>query len=255
MEGSRTQPGDEGLGTVWLTELEGQFLVAEEKLDGANAGISFTEDGDLRLQSRGHFLTGGYRERHFDLFKTWANAHRKTLWELLGKRYVAFGEWLYAKHTIFYDQLPHYFLEFDVWDREDAVFLSTKRRRSFWAGTPVVSVPVLWSGDAPKHRRHFYALVDTSLYKSRRWKERLREAALEKSLDPERIGRETDPVDESEGLYIKAETDDHVVGRYKYVRASFLTAVVDSESHWLDRPIVPNRLAADVDIFAQGGSL
>lgn len=37
--------------------------------------------------------------------------------------------------------------------------------------------------------------------------------------------------------------------RYKYVRASFLTAVFESEGHWLDRPILPNRLGAGVDLY------
>jgi hypothetical protein len=46
-----------------------------------------------------------------------------------------------------------------------------------------------------------------------------------------------------EGLYIKVEEDGQVLQRYKYVRASFLTTVIDSGSHWLSRPIVPNRLA------------
>lgn len=41
-----------------------------------------------------------------------------------------------------------------------------------------------------------------------------------------------------------------MLGRYKWIRASFLTAVVDSGSHWLARPIVPNRLADGVDLFA-----
>ena len=52
-----------------------------------------------------------------------------------------------------------------------------------------------------------------------------------------------------EGLYIKVEEDGVVKGRYKYVRTSFLTSVIQSESHWLARPIVPNQLADGVDIF------
>ena len=71
LEGSRLQPGDEDLSRIGLSELSGQHSVIEEKLDGANAAISFTTEGELRLQSRGHYLIGGYRERHFDLFKTW----------------------------------------------------------------------------------------------------------------------------------------------------------------------------------------
>ena len=33
------------------------------------------------------------------------------------------------------------------------------------------------------------------------------------------------------------------------IRTPFLTAVVDSETHWLQRPIVPNQLADGVDLF------
>ena len=35
-----------------------------------------------------------------------------------------------------------------------------------------------------------------------------------------------------------------------FVRAGFLSAVRDSESHWLERPIVPNALRQGVDLFA-----
>src|SRR5262245_44508458 len=112
LEGSRLQPGDEDAASVPFAAVRGRFLVVEEKLDGANAGIRFDAAGRLWLQSRGHFLTGGAREKHFNLFKQWANAHTNALWKVLGERYAVYGEWLYAKHTIFYDRLPHYFLEF-----------------------------------------------------------------------------------------------------------------------------------------------
>jgi len=73
LDGSRVQPGDEDLGIVGISDLEGLPLVIEEKLDGSNSGISFDDDGSLVLQSRGHVLTGGPRERQFDLFKRWAS--------------------------------------------------------------------------------------------------------------------------------------------------------------------------------------
>jgi hypothetical protein len=69
----------------------------------------------LLLQSRGHYLTGGVREKHFNLFKQWAQVQTAALWARIGFRYVVYGEWLYAKHTVFYDALPHYFLEFDLY--------------------------------------------------------------------------------------------------------------------------------------------
>lgn len=52
-----------------------------------------------------------------------------------------------------------------------------------------------------------------------------------------------------EGLYIKVEEEGTVQERYKYVRAGFLQTVFDSQSHWLDRPVIPNLLKAGVSLF------
>ena len=84
------------------------------------------------------------------------------------------------------------------------------------------------------------------------WKENLRDRSIDLGLDPDLIGNQTDPEELAEGLYIKREDEHQVLGRYKFIRASFLSAVLESESHWLDRPIVRNRLAENVDIFDPG---
>ena len=250
LEGSRLQPGDHDLTQVPLSELRGAYCVVEEKLDGANAGISVGEDGRIRLQSRGHALVGGAREKHWDLFKQWAAAHTRALEPLLAGGVTLYGEWLYAKHTIYYDRLPHYFLEFDLRDASGA-FWSTARRAAHLAGSPVVSVPVLWRGVVTTPAE-LPRLVAPSLYKSPGWRERLRQAAAAAGVDPDRAALETDPADLAEGLYLKVEDPGTgvVLGRYKWIRASFLTSVVDSGSHWLARPIVPNQLADGVELFA-----
>lgn len=251
LEGSRLQPGDDDLDCVPFRQLRGRWLVVEEKLDGANAGLRFGADGQLLLQSRGHFLTGGPRERHFDLFKQWATAHAAALREVLTDRYVLFGEWLYAKHTVFYDRLPHYFLEFDVLDLARDVFLSTAARRALLAGLPVASVPVLREGPAER-LDELTALVGRSLYKDPDWRESLTAAAAARGLDVGLAWRETDRSDLMEGLYIKVEEGGAVAARYKFIRASFLTAVIDSGMHWLRRPVLPNGLAPGVDLFGAG---
>ena len=253
LEGSRLQPGDHDLAQVPLETLRGTYCVVEEKLDGANAGMSLDDDGRLRLQSRGHVLTGGPRERHFDLFKQWARTHEAALAQRLVGGLTLYGEWLYAKHTIFYDQLPHYFMEFDIRDASGA-FWSTERREKHLAGAPITAVPVLWRGTVKKPH-DLPDMVAHSLYKSPRWRERLRQAAVEGGVDPDRCAAETDSHDLAEGLYIKCEdpATGTVIGRYKWVRASFLTAVTDSGSHWHSRPIVANQLAEGVDLFDQTG--
>ena len=109
LEGSRLQAGDEDLEQVQFKTIIGKMIAVEEKCDGANSAISFDKSGELLLQSRGHYLVGGAREKHFDLLKQWATIHQRALYEVLGTRYIMFGEWLYAKHSLFYDSLAHYF--------------------------------------------------------------------------------------------------------------------------------------------------
>jgi len=250
VRGSRLQHGDEDLDDVPFDDLRGKHLIIEEKIDGANAGISFSDDGTLRLQSRGHFLVGGGRERQFDLLKTWATCIQDDLRDVLENRYVLYGEWMFAKHTVFYDRLPHYFFEFDVLDTADGTFLSTDRRRDLLTGLPIESVRVLRSGSAESIEQ-LAALVKPSLFKSSNWRESLAEAARAEGLDPVRAAAETDPSDLMEGLYIKWEQGGAVKGRYKFVRSDFTSTILDSGTHWAQRPTLPNRLADGVDLFAR----
>jgi hypothetical protein len=249
LEGSRLQPGDEDLAAIPFAALRGRWLVVEEKMDGANAAISFSATGELRLQSRGHYLTGGARERHFNLFKQWATVHAPRLWPVLGGRYLLYGEWLYARHTLFYNWLPHYFLEFDVLDKETGEFLSTPRRQALLRGLPITPVRVLHAGPLDRLDK-LTALCSHSAFIRPGHLAQLQELCLAAGLDPARALAETDPETQMEGLYLKVEEEGVVTARYKYVRASFLTAVLQSGSHWLSRPIIANQLAAGVDIFA-----
>lgn len=250
--GSRLQDGDEDLEAIRLDTLKGKYLVVEEKVDGANSGISFDSDTlELRLQSRGHYLglEPSYRERHFNLFKKWAVLHEGWLMDKLQDKYVAYGEWMLAKHTEYYDQLPHYWMEFDVLEKATGKFFSTARRKEFWKGCPVVSVPVVHAGPLDSLKQ-LSSLIRPSLYKSPNWKGALAETAKMKQLDLDRIIKETDQSDLAEGVYIKYENDDETLERFKFVRHEFVQAIKDAEGHWLSRPIVENRLATGVDIFA-----
>lgn len=248
IEGSRLQYGDLNDDKP-LSELRKAALTVEEKLDGANAALSFGHDGALLLQSRGHYLNGGFRERHFNLFKTWAATHAQRFHDALGARFVMYGEWMYAKHTVFYDHLPHYFLEFDLFDRETGVFLSTPERRRVLTGLPIQPVPVLHHGPLVKPAE-LAALVRPSLYKSRNWRGALAKAADQSGSRPDMVQKQTEDSNLAEGLYLKQETDLTVQDRFKFVRSDFMQAIEASEGHWNDRPILANQLAEGVDIFA-----
>ena len=250
LEGSRLQPGDEDLSQIRFSEIAGRHLVVEEKCDGANAAISFSDEGEMFLQSRGHYLTGGYRERHFNLMKQWASVHRDAFYQVLGSRYLMYGEWMYAKHTVFYDALPHYFLEFDIYDRAQGIFLDTPSRRKLTEKLPIVSVPVLSEGVFSKQQQ-LLDLIGPSNYITE-GNACLQRLSQELGLDTGQQCAETDLSTMMEGLYLKVEEGGQVAARLKYVRASFLQRLLESESHWLERPIVPNQLAAPVSQLFEG---
>lgn len=249
VEGSRLQAGDDACDQVPLHELAGRWAVIEEKIDGANAGLSFSPLAELLLQSRGHYLLEGAVDRQFRPFVTWARAHEDRLLERLEDRFVMYGEWAYAKHSVFYDRLPHLFHEFDIYERSTGQFLSTARRRELLAGLPVLSVPVLYEGPLPGRGDMLWGLVRHSLAKSAVWKHAFEETVAREGLPLELTWKQTDVSDKAEGLYIKLEEAGQVVGRYKLVRQDFVQTILDSGTHHKRRPIVPNGLAQGVELY------
>ncbi|KRC23306.1 RNA ligase family protein [Acidovorax sp. Root217] len=251
LQGSRYQPGDKG-DPVPYAELLGKTIVVEEKLDAANAGLSFDAAGQLLLQSRGHYLDVdrlGGRERQFNLFKQWARAHEGRLLDVLEDRYVLYGEFMHAKHSVYYDALPHLFCEFDIRDRRTGDFLDTPARHALLAGVPVVSVPVLYAGLAPPRVQALQALLAPSLARTGQWRAAFEDEVARQGLDLALRWQQTDRSELAEGLYIKVEEGGRTVGRFKLVRPDFIQTILDSQSHHSERPVIPNRLRAGVDLF------
>jgi len=239
--GSKLGEGDEDLSRIPFEHIFGKNIVIEEKIDGANCGISFSESGELLLQNRGHYFYGGYKERHYDLFKRWANQNSALLYGALCSRYVMFGEWMYAKHTVFYDALPDYFMEFDIYDKKLGVFLDTPSRREITEGLCVCSVPVLASGKFHS-RESILGHLGRSLYITDNHIEALKASAQRAGANIDEVLSETDPSTDMEGLYIKIENNGTVESRVKFVRASYAQCAAESTSRWQSRVIVPNLL-------------
>jgi hypothetical protein len=255
-EGSRLQPGDSGHDQVSVAQLRalypGANWVSEEKLDGAGSGLFFNRDLDLTLQSRGHILRGGAREAQFNLFKQWGRHFEAELLERFEDRYRSYHEWVFAKHTIFYDRLPHYLHEFDIYDTKERIWLSTPRRHALLEGLPMMSVPVIGT-EWPRDGKELASLVGPSVYRSENWRDNLALSAERAGVDPHQAlheaGADKPDADLAEGIYIKIEDEEKVLARFKYVRPGFLQAILESGSHWHDRPIVQNWLRDDAELF------
>jgi hypothetical protein len=249
LETSSMHGDDFLLNRIQFSALQNQYVIYEYKIDGANSAISFSEDKQLLIQSRGHYLRGGAREKEFSKTKLWANLYINDLYDVLGKRYIMFGESMYAKHTIFYDKLPHYFLEFDVFDKENNIFLSTKKRKALLEGLAYCPVPIAYEG-YPISLEHLKSFIGYSVYKTESWKDNLKKATEDMNLDYNKVVSQTDMSDLDEGIYVKIETEDQTIGRAKFVRKSFVEEIIKQDSHWHDRPIIPNKLIKREEIWS-----
>lgn len=187
-------------------------LVVEEKVDGANLGISFDTDGNIRAQNRGAYLhlpgTGQWKK-----LKEWLGPRTDDLFESLMNRYILFGEWCYAQHSVFYDQLPDWLLGFDIYDKKVGLFLSSGRRDALLKKMRIAQVPTIARG-------------------------RFTLQNLQKLLSQSKLADQP-----AEGLYLRFDQDDWLAQRAKLVRPAFIQSV---EQHWSRSAIRPNRLSLEV---------
>ena len=204
-------------------------LVVEEKLDGTNVGIHFRTSGRMVLQCRGHEITEGMHPQ-YDLFKQWTSVKRPTLEAMLSSRFILYGEWLYAKHSVHYRKLSHYFFEFDICDKDTEQFLDLGTRLRMLEGTGLQTVPVLHRGSVTI-------------------------TELQRLMGPSAFGSEFEnPIthrtdDLMEGLYCRTEANGRVTGRAKMVRSEFVEKVKQSE-HWQHQKMIPNLLVKGANIWA-----
>lgn len=183
-------------------------ITVEEKVDGANLGISFDGEGNIRVQNRGSYLNlpglGQWKK-----LNEWLVPHTDALFEHLYDRYILFGEWCYARHSIYYDQLPDWFLAFDIYDRVSQRFLSSVRRDRLINEMSLFKVPNIGHG-------HFSF------------------AELKGHLSQSKLADKP-----TEGLYLRFDEGNWLGQRAKLVRPAFIQAV---EDHWSRYAIQPNRL-------------
>lgn len=103
----------------------------QEKIDGANMGVSFN-DGPI-LRNREHILRKGYSKiktnakKQFTSAWNWLHEHEKDIrsiekaWQ---SPVTIYGDWLIFQHSLFYDKLPDTFIAYDIWSVEDNKYLS-----------------------------------------------------------------------------------------------------------------------------------
>ena len=240
LEGSTLQAGDGDLPRVRLEALVGDEVIVTEKLDGVNVGLRFDAAARPWLFSRGHFLGS---EPWFDRLKQQVARDRAALFERLGTRFVLYGEWLEARHTVFYDALPAWLFVFDLFDLEAGRFLGTTARRRQLEGLGLVEPPELFRGpsaalpEVPK-------LLARSRFVTTAVEANFEATVRGRGLSLEKERAQTHLSGQVEGLVFRVERRGAFQSRCKYVRAGFRQALALGAVHWARRPFVPNGLAS-----------
>jgi hypothetical protein len=130
--------------TNWLN----QPVFIEEKIDGANMGISI-RNHTLVAQNRSHYVTSTYHPQ-FKFLDKWIAKHSDELWQVLqSERYILYGEWVYATHSIVYSKLPDWFIAFDMYDRLEQRFFSRQRLTALLQNTSIVMIPLVHPSHLP----------------------------------------------------------------------------------------------------------
>lgn len=207
-------PRDDKVLTPYETE---EFLstpvIVEEKLDGANLGISIGPDGGIRFQNRGNYLSPPFTGQ-FERLTLWQALHEDSIFDSLDESLILFGEWCAARHSLGYTNLPDFFLGFDVYDKHINNFWSTKRRDSLLSEAGLSTVPRIASGRYNLDELKKIASGKSSIYRS----------------------------GNMEGVVLRKENDDWLIQRAKLVRSDFTQAI---QEHWSKRGIEWNKLHSD----------
>ncbi|KAF2227863.1 hypothetical protein BDZ85DRAFT_292893 [Elsinoe ampelina] len=201
------------------THAQQSRLTIEEKLDGANLGLSLTSCGTRILaQNRSHHVTSSYHEQ-FRPLDAWVATHSAALKRVLGRdghmpdRWTLYGEWLVARHSVAYTSLPAPFLAFDLYDRVERVFVSRRLLVRALEGTGVYAVPVL------EEREVGRGVGEGELRGLVQRRSRFGEGRVE-------------------GVYVRFEDGEgrRTTGRGKVVRGDF----IQGDEHWTKRGVVRN---------------
>lgn len=196
--------GDDDKVAKDVSSLLGKHIIITEKMDGSNASLE--SDGCF---ARTH--SGPPTHTSFDGLK----ALHASIKYNLSEGFQFFGEWLYALHSIAYEELPGYFLLFavrheDIWKSWDYVIQCSLNLK-------IPTVPVVWSG-------------------------RVETAKELEALTSELAGQKSICGGEREGLVVRLheEFEDKNFSKcvMKYVRANH----VQTTEHWKDQEIVKNGL-------------
>lgn len=179
-----------------MDHLIGKEVVITEKMDGECTSLYRSGRHARSLDSTHH------------VSRDWLAAYHSSIAYCIPRKWRICGEYLYAKHTIPYDDLESYFLAFSLWD--DTVCMDWDSTVEFFETIDVKTVPVIWTG-----------ILTLEVLKE-----------IEAKLNLEK----------QEGYVVRLkgsfEFDDFASSVCKFVRPNH----VQTDEHWMSKAVIPNKL-------------
>ena len=192
----------------------GVEIYVEEKIDGANLGISIGLDNKIMVQNRSHYVTSK-EHAQFKLLDKWIQSKSSELWQVIEPgRHILYGEWVYMRHSIKYDNLPDYFVAFDLYDKIEKKFYSRNRLEELLKNTTITLIPLVYRG-IYKKKEELVSLINLT---SKFYDGKL------------------------EGIYCRVCDDDYLLYRGKIVRSDFICG---SGLHWSKGNLEVNAIGQD----------
>lgn len=180
-----------------LESFEGLEVVCTEKTDGENTSMYSNHIHARSLDSNDH------PSRH------WVKGLWGQIKNEIPEGWRICGENLYAKHSLFYEDLESYFQVFSIWD-ENNICLSWDDTLAYCEMLGLVTVPVISRGI-------------------------FNEAELRKLSESMDLTKKEGYVVRNAGSYHYEDFSKNIA---KFVRAKHVT----SDEHWMFQPVIPNKL-------------
>jgi atypical dual specificity phosphatase len=168
------------------------------------------------VQNRSHYVSSD-SHLQFRKLDAFVQQHRGDLMQLLARdplfpeRYILFGEWLAATHSIPYTRLESLFYVFSMYDRETHRFLDRRAMELLMRDIDIPLARLLWRGAELPAKAELIAMVQqpSAYYDGR-----------------------------VEGVYITWEKNGAVKERAKVVRSDFICG----NEHWTRGPLRLNEV-------------
>ena len=117
---------------------KGKEVVITEKMDGENTTIY----NDI---CHARSINSAHREYH-----SWLLNYARSFQYMLNDGERVCGEYLFAKHSIYYENLPSYFMVFSIWNNEQCLSWEDTVKRC--EELNLITVPVLYKGIYDKNK-------------------------------------------------------------------------------------------------------